>query len=140
MQEPFDLSAEDSEPDPDPELPAARPESGNDPQASQPDSSDQADNQADDQAKTGASACETQVPEILDEAQWEDAWAEMKTMSVPRQSVRAEQALQAERLRDKMAARAEIVGDTVSESILAKCNALEIEGQQGIVEKLKKVA
>lgn len=45
MQEPFDLPAEESEPDPDPELTPAGPESGSD----------------------------KQVPEILDEAQWEDA-------------------------------------------------------------------
>ena len=68
------------------------------------------------------------------------AQAEVHIVGVPRQNVRAEEVLQAERLRDKVLARAEIVGDTVAESILEKCDALEMESKEEIVEKTEKAA
>lgn len=54
---------------------------------------------------------------------------------VPRQNVRAASVLQVERLRDKVKARAEMTGDEVSESILAKCDLIEDEPREVVLKQ-----
>jgi DNA repair exonuclease SbcCD nuclease subunit len=68
------------------------------------------------------------------------AEADIQVVTVPRQNVRAARVLQVERLRDKVQARAEIVGDTVPESILEKCDAIEAESRDEIMKKIKRAA
>ena len=61
-------------------------------------------------------------------------------VSVPLQNVRAGRVLQVERLRDKIEARAEIVGDSVDESVLEKCDVIEEEARETIIKKAKEAA
>lgn len=66
--------------------------------------------------------------------------AEIQVVTVPRQNVRASRVLESEKLRDKVRARAEIVGDEVPESVLQKCDAIEAEPREAIIQKIKHAA
>lgn len=68
------------------------------------------------------------------------AAAEIQIVSVPRQNIRAARVMQVESLRDKLEARAEIVGDTVPESIMEKCDVIETDNREAIIKKAKEAA
>lgn len=62
---------------------------------------------------------------------WGAVDADVRLIRVPRQTVRSEAVLKVETLRDKLIAMAALKGETVSESILRKADALEA----GIIEE-----
>jgi DNA repair exonuclease SbcCD nuclease subunit len=65
---------------------------------------------------------------------------DIRIIRVPRETVRSESVLKAERLRDKMIAMAEIKGETVPESILAKADLLESMGTEDLIETIGRAA
>lgn len=56
---------------------------------------------------------------------------------IPRANVRASSILKVERLREKVQARADMIGDTISDSILEKCDMVEDENPESLIQSIK---
>lgn len=63
---------------------------------------------------------------------------DIRITRLPRENIRADAVLKAETLRDKLVAAAELRGETVSESVLQKADALENMDAEKLIQEIGK--